>query len=94
MTDKRDSAKIGDGSCRSDAADFLGCTLPPNPELIARGWRRRFIADQRMARDAVETYKELGYEVILEPVSVERLKDECSGCRAVLERFQALYTRR
>jgi len=74
--------------------DSLGCTLPPDPELMAQGWQRRFIADPRMARDAVDNYHELGYEVKLEPVSLEHLKDECSACRTILERFQTVYTRR
>lgn len=78
----------------SNANTYLGCTLPPDPKLLAKGWERRFIADPRMAREAVDSYGELGYEVRLEPISLDGLKDECSGCKAMLQRFSAVYTRK
>lgn len=80
--------------CENDLNSYLGCTLPADPQLLADGWQRRFIADARMAREAEDSYTELGYEVRLEPISLDGLKDECSGCKAVLERFNAVYTRK
>lgn len=80
--------------CQSDSGNYLGCTLPPDPELLAEGWERRFIADARMAREALETYSELGYEVRLEPVDAEALRDECSGCTALFSQFCAIYTKK
>jgi hypothetical protein len=80
--------------CYDDTGSFLGCTLPGNPDLIAEGWERRFIADPRMAAEAVETYTELGFEVKLEPVKTDGLQEECSGCKGLLERFNMVYTRK
>jgi len=81
-------------SCESAAGDFIGCTLPPDPKLAAEGWELRFIADTRMARDAVDTYREVGYEVRLVALKADDLKDECSGCKAIFQQFKALYTRK
>ncbi len=78
----------------SDKIDFLGCSLPPDPRLTAQGWERRYIADKRMAKEALDTYGELGYEVRLEPISTDGLKDECEGCLALLRHFKMVYTRR
>jgi hypothetical protein len=78
----------------SEIGDFLGCTLPPDAKMTAEGWERRFIADARMARDAVDTYTQLGYEVRLEPIDTDGLKDECSGCKALFKQFSAVYTRK
>ncbi len=86
--------QILNDKCQRDPADFLGCTLPPDPKMIAEGWERRFIADARMAREAIDTYTQLGYEVRLEPINTDGLKDECMGCKALLERFSAVYTRK
>lgn len=88
------SLSVMDDNCQSDKGDFLSCTSPPDPELVAQGWERRFIADARMTRDALETYSELGYEVRLEPIDVEGLKDECTGCKVLLEKFSVVYTRK
>ncbi len=81
-------------SCHNENGNYLGCTIPPDPQLIADGWERRFIADARMARDASDSYRELGYEVRLEPVDAEGLKDECAGCKALFAKFHAVYTRK
>ncbi len=74
--------------------DPFFCGLPPDPRLVAEGWERRFIADDRMARDAVETYGQLGYEVRLEPFDLGALGEECAGCRDLLKRFKMVYVRK
>ncbi|MFQ5865079.1 MAG: hypothetical protein ACE5IW_07615 [bacterium] len=79
---------------QSDTSAFWGCTLPPDPKIIAEGWERRFIGDARMAREATDTYRELGYEVRLEPINTDGLKDECRGCKAIFDQFSAVYTRK
>lgn len=89
----RPSAGSGE-NCGNQNGTLLGCTIPADARLINQGWERRFIADNRMARDAVDSYRELGYEVRLEPVDAEQLKDECSGCKALFSRFKAVYTRK
>ncbi len=83
-----------DRSCESPGGDFIGCTLPPVRKMAAEGWELRFIADARMARDAVDTYQEVGYEVKLVALTGDNLKDECNGCKAIFQQFKALYTRK
>jgi hypothetical protein len=67
---------------------------PPDPELIAQGWERRFIADDKRALDALEMYEELGHEVRVEPITLEELKEECHGCLVILKQLKAVYTRK
>jgi len=73
---------------------FIGCALPADASLLEQGWEKRFMADSRMAREAVETYGALGYEVKLEPLSEDAMRDECSGCKAILRQFSIVYTRK
>ncbi len=62
------------------------------------GWELRFVAEGRRAEEMIELYRELGFEVVADPVSVGGASDagvECHGCRAASEdRFLAIYTRR
>lgn len=67
----------------------------PDPELVAAGWERRFIADAQRAQEALELYAQLGYEVRAEPVRVEELREECEDCRVVIAlQFKTIYTRK
>jgi hypothetical protein len=69
--------------------------LQADPELVAQGWERRFTCDESRAREAVELYEKLGYEVRAEPVRPEELDDDCDDCRTVVAfHFLAIYTRR
>ena len=73
----------------SDAA------LEGDPELLAQGWERRFMADAERAREAVELYEELGYEVRTEAVHAEDVADDCEDCQLLmLLKFQTIYTRK
>ncbi len=84
----------GGNSGTSLNGSYFGCSIPPDPQLIAEGWERRFIGDARMARDAVDSYTELGFEVRLESVDPGQLKDDCSGCKVIYAHFRAVYTRK
>lgn len=69
--------------------------LQPNSSLIAQGWERRFTADEQRAKEAMELYSQLGYEVRAEPVMPEELQDDCQDCKTVVSfYFQTIYTRR
>lgn len=81
-------------NCQVDHSSVPGCMSPPNPELIAKGWERRFVADAKRAQDALEMYEELGHEVRIEPITLEVLKDECHGCLVILKQLKAVYTRK
>jgi hypothetical protein len=65
------------------------------PPALTDGWERRFIADPERAREAVELYREAGFEVRVEPAVPEDLREECESCWLVAGGyFRAIYTRR
>lgn len=69
--------------------------LQPNSSLLAQGWERRFTADEQRAKEAMELYTQLGYEVRAEPVLPEELQDDCQECKTVVSYyFQTIYTRK
>ena len=63
--------------------------------MPADGWERRFVADPERAREAVELYRQAGFEVRVEPGLPEELREECESCWLVKAGyFQVIYTRR
>jgi hypothetical protein len=70
-------------------------------ELIAAGWERRFIACEPRLSEMVAMYKEIGFEVHLEPLpskeEMDQLGCEESGCTACYdadpERYRIIFTR-
>ena len=61
-------------------------------ELKIQGWEKRFTIDEPRLSEMVEQYKELGFEVLLEPVDLST--EECTSCMAVdPKRYKAIYTR-
>ncbi len=68
--------------------------FPPDPELVAQGWQRRFIADRIRSKEVGKLYSELGYEVRYEPVKPRDLSDECGDCRLATAFFMTIYTRK
>lgn len=71
-----------------------GERIRPDPVRLAAGWQRRFAIERSRAADLARLYEESGYEVALDPVSPELLRDECSDCRLVTQlEYVLLYTR-
>ena len=69
--------------------------LQADPALVAQGWERRFTADAQRAKEAMELYEQLGYEVRAEPMRPEELDDDCEDCGTVVAYyFLAIYTRK
>jgi hypothetical protein len=67
----------------------------PNPELVAQGWERRFMADRVRAEESIDLYESMGYEVLAEPVRPEELRDECLDCKVVVYfSYVTIYTRK
>ncbi|MBI1967061.1 MAG: hypothetical protein HYS40_03640 [Gemmatimonadetes bacterium] len=65
---------------------------PPAPD---EGWERRFVADPARAQEAVELYTWAGFDVRVEPLDPEDLRDECESCGlAQAGLFRVIYTRR
>ena len=59
------------------------------------GWERMTTIDEPRLSELVELYEELGFEVLLRPVSAEELGQECAECvLAAPERYRTIYTRR
>ncbi len=60
----------------------LGCGGGKQKEerLKKQGWNRQFVTDEPRLTEAVELYKEIGYEVHLEPVTYEELNQLCKNC--------------
>jgi hypothetical protein len=58
------------------------------------GWERRFVATGPRLAEAAALYESLGYEVRLERLTAQEMREECGDCRVALELFRTLYTRR
>jgi hypothetical protein len=67
--------------------------LAPDPQRLADGWERRFIADARRAEEVTALYEQLGFEVAADPIRPEQLGDECDDCQLALLQFKTIYTR-
>ncbi len=62
-------------------------------ELKKEGWEKRFTIDEPRLSEMVEQYKELGFQVLLEPVDTS--SEECVSCiTAFSDRYKTIYTRR
>ncbi len=65
--------------------------------LVTDGWERRTITDEPRLSELVETYRTLGFEVHLEPLSAEFLEllgEECKNCYIDnWERYKIIFTR-
>jgi hypothetical protein len=69
--------------------------LAPDPQLVAAGWQRRFMADPVRAREAFDIYRSLGFEVRAETMQPSELSTACGDCRLVTCRaYVVIYTRR
>jgi len=70
-------------------------------ELIKKGWEKRFIACEPRLSEMVALYKEIGFEVHLEPLpSQEEMEntqceqEECTACFHVdREKYRIIFTR-
>jgi hypothetical protein len=61
-------------------------------ELQKEGWEKRFTTDEPRLSEAVEQYKELGFEILVEPVDTS--SEECTTCiTAFSDRYKTIYTR-
>lgn len=49
-------------------------------ELKGLGWIRQFVTDEPRLSEAVELYKSLGYEVLLEEASLDEVNQICKNC--------------
>jgi len=85
-----------DGLPQGAGGRWLGAGIEePDPALLAEGWERRFIADGQRSTEVVELYRQLGFEVRLEPIRAAEIPEGCSDCQLVfLLQFKTVYTRK
>jgi len=61
-------------------------------DLKKEGWEKRFTTDEPRLSEMAEQYKELGFEVLLEPLDTS--SEECTICiTALSDRYKTIYTR-
>ncbi len=69
--------------------------VPARADLLAEGWVRRFVADPVRAREAMELYPRMGFEVRAEPMSPAEVGPACASCPSnSCPLYVVLYTRR
>ena len=76
------------------AGTLMGCAIQGEEKLTADGWEWRCNTDTNRLREVVDTFEEMGFEVRLEPLNLERLSESCAGCMETLCRLSAVYIRR
>jgi len=91
---KKDPLHLMNNKCSTEGEAALGCSGEANAQLITEGWQKRYVADQRMAKEAVETYSAMGYEVRLESLQTDQIAEACMGCKTMLDQFSVIYTRK
>lgn len=80
--------------CPPGLSRDLEQALPADPKLIARGWVRRYLADPDRAKEAIELYTSLGYEVKAQTLLPEDFLATCGDCAsAVCQSYVMIYTR-
>ncbi len=68
--------------------------MTPEEKLISEGWEKQTTYDEPRLSEMVDTYKEIGLEVLLEPFNAANEKG-CTGCMELSpDQFKTIYTRR
>ncbi len=71
-----------------------GASIKGDPVLEADGWMRRHLADPVRARESVELYESLGFEVLSRPLQPQDFGPECEACAvSVCTSYVLIYTR-
>ena len=94
--DTRDVAKPLGFVVQAEARRMLSdAQIAGDPQRLADGWERRFIADGQRAEEMIRLYEELGFEVATDPIRPEDMDDDCEDCQLLAQlRFQLIYTRK
>ncbi|HJN80346.1 MAG: hypothetical protein QF723_00245 [Phycisphaerales bacterium] len=70
-------------------------SVKDDPALIAEGWERRQLADPSRAKEAIELYESLGFEVLAKELEDSDFGEECKTCAvAGCQGYVMIYTRR
>ena len=69
--------------------------IAADEKLVAEGWVRRFLADEPRAKEAIDLYTSLGYEVKEHNLVPDDFADKCGDCRSASCRaYVMIYTRK
>jgi hypothetical protein len=72
-----------------------GHSIPADPKLLADGWERRHLADPDRAKEAIEVYSSLGFEVKAQQLTPADFGSNCGDCASVIcQSYVLIYTRR
>jgi hypothetical protein len=67
--------------------------MPVDP-LVLKGWERQNTLDEPRLSEVAEMYREIGFEVRIEPFDPDK-ESGCSECmKASAEKYKTIYTRR
>ncbi len=73
---------------------WLSCfRMTKEEEIVKEGGERQSVLSEPRLSEAVEMYKELGFEVRVEPVDLECMDEDCKEC-FVGEDCKVIYTRK
>lgn len=80
--------------CPTDAeGDDHG--IPADPKLIAAGWVRRHLADPDRAKESVELYESMGFEVKAHTLTPADFGSGCQKCSSeICKSYVLIYTRK
>ena len=74
---------------------FSAAQIEADPSRIAGGWERRFIANGPRVEEMVDLYRELGFEVVADPILPQQLSGDCGDCQLLMQlQFKMIYTRK
>jgi hypothetical protein len=77
---------------RNEASTLV--SIQDDPPIDADGWVRRHLADPVRARESVELYESLGFEVMSRRLQPDDLGPECQACAAsVCSSYVLIFTR-
>ena len=63
-------------------------------QLESEGWKRMSVYDEPRVSELAEAYRDLGFEVHLEPIGPEELED-CAECIVEApDRYRTIYVRK
>jgi len=66
-----------------------------DPDRIAAGWERRFVADASRVEEMTNLYRKLGFEVVADPILPQLFEGDCEDCQLLVYlQFRMIYTRK
>lgn len=66
-----------------------------DPALVAAGWVARFLTDGGRAKEAMQIYADLGFEVRTQPLAPDHVGPLCAECQVTAcSLYAMIYTRR